>query len=1326
VIPTPRILLLALALAAALATATLLGGGPAAAAEQAPKAINGTLKTARAQVAPGRAVPFSARLDGAPATVRLQVVRPDGEVRGPFGPFAVRNGRLSGTLPAAATRGVKPGARTGYREVLGIYAVPADATGAKRATGPAAGRLAVEDAPADLVLESSFVSSVGWVKPGETFPFTVRVKNFQGARDGGTVTIAPPEGARFTSASAPGALRPDGTIAWAVGEVPAGAAGAPGAKALVVEARTRSLAQDPQIVWKNLSTTARLSNGATATTHGPKVIPQKETFDTARYGDRPFPVVPVDYYQRRHAPDNQADKLATKINDPNTVGSTFNLYQEMSYGQLFPSGTVPSDGIATADWSYEPGFGFTNTRPGQTCQTPTLNDAPGDAYQTLQPERIKDGWYQLPASTEYYGSDANGSALIGALTNQGSLQAIDSGCGPAGKAVYDAAQIADPEINYNDYDTDKDGVVDFFMMVFAGRGGNGDSQIPGEDGAYDNIWPHSSTLESSYTDPTTGQKGYISDDQLTDLEGRPLFWTDDSYTKKTTEPNERPVHVAVGPYNVNPETAIAKASVISHEYGHSLGLPDFYTLGDRGTYGDWNLMATDHSQNMDVFSRQELGWVVPRELEPGKETSVKGWKDSKVNTHRIDWKDPDGKPYTLTGPSVANGEAYVAKLPARQIIDPKTVPSGSHLYWSQSGNDFGCAPLKGHNIDIALPQLQEVPEGTKVTMTFKSSWDIEWDFDYGFVLGTADGGKTYESFPSAKGYSTNVTDPTEGNPNSSECLQTFDNGLTGTSQSYVDGSQAVDRKAGTFKAAPFVDDEYDLTALAGKASAVRFSYATDPGLARPGWFIDDVVIKAGDKEIYNSNFEQTDDNQIYNGGCREDLRTAQTCTRGWQYVAASEGSPADHAYYMEVRDRAGFDFDGHGEDDRADGPAFEPGLSLVYTDENHGYGNVGTDDPPAQNPLDSVPDDMTADTAAPDLNDAAWKATEGRDTFSDFGEGHVDNYSNPAEPDGKWRFAYDCLSFKVDSMAGDTPGPATSPGDITADVTFKMGALAAPFGAAKPPETDKDPDAPDPSDPAPKGCGGFDYGFTGDRGAPPEPITGNGSTTIAKPPGGGGDDKTGPVACKATAAFKGVSLKRRGRGKVRIAFTRRTELPVTVDVFRVSKGRSVIKERRVARFRNRTRSFTWNGKANVGGKRQKVGDGFYFVRYTMSQGSHRIGARRLVLRRRNGKFTRRPDFFRRDTCDLLVKFKLSRPVFGGRKKVALGAAYKLTSDARVTVTISQGGKVVKRYKAAKRAGGRTYRVKLAAGKRPRGDYKVRLKATSGAEKVNTVLTARKL
>ena len=56
--------------------------------------------------------------------------------------------------------------------------------------------------------------------------------------------------------------------------------------------------------------------------------------------------------------------------------------------------------------------------------------------------------------------------------------------------------------------------------------------------------------------------------------------------------DDLPVFVRVGPYNVNPETVFQSASVISHEYGHHLGLPDFYN-NDGVVYADLNLMASD-------------------------------------------------------------------------------------------------------------------------------------------------------------------------------------------------------------------------------------------------------------------------------------------------------------------------------------------------------------------------------------------------------------------------------------------------------------------------------------------------------------------------------------------------------------------------------------------------------------------------------------------------------------------------------------------------------------------------------------------------------------
>src|SRR6185503_9617251 len=164
-------------------------------------------------------------------------------------------------------------------------------------------------------------------------------------------------------------------------------------------------------------------------------------------------------------------------------------------------------------------------------------------------------------------------------------------------------------------------------------------------------------------------------------------------------------------------------------------------------------------------------------------TDVTNWSDSKLNTHRIDWQQPDGTPYRLTGGGVNNGEAYVAKLPTKAIIDPsKFDPAGpgvgasrDHAWWSKSGNDFGCAPVGGNSLDIYLPELEILPPGTPVTLTFKSLWDMEWDFDYGFVMLSTDDGVSYTSLPSANNY----TNPAAFNPQNSGCQGKYGNGITG-------------------------------------------------------------------------------------------------------------------------------------------------------------------------------------------------------------------------------------------------------------------------------------------------------------------------------------------------------------------------------------------------------------------------------------------------------------------------------------------------------------------------------------------------------------------
>ncbi|HEV3480293.1 MAG TPA: CARDB domain-containing protein, partial [Gaiellaceae bacterium] len=1017
-----------------------------------------------------------------PANVSATLHGPDGtQLAGPVTTTATSDGEFTVDFPGSATEGLQATAETNFELELAVRATatyndptpfvsgdvrdaasPAKTSGAWAGSG--SGPVVVRTPPDTLLIENSFVSSSGWVKPGDSYPFRVYVKNFTtSAASNAQVTIPAPDGVTFTQAKA---LAGSGTasaggssVTWSIPTVASG-----DTATLVVEAKADSIAQDEQIVWKDLSSTATLtyeghSGSLSDESHGPKVIPPSGGYETARYGDKPFPIVPVDYTDRKHEERHSGDALARKVNSPDVDGSTFNLYQEMSYGQLHPFGSVPSVGIATAGWDYPGGFRFSERELEKpTCRGFSYSNVNEVRGTPLYPERIHDGWYQLPGDTEYYGGDYPVFTATSAF-------GIDSACGETSKSVYDAAVIADPEIDYNNFDGDKDGVVDFFMMVFVGEGGNGASQL---GGGYDNIWPHSSSLEFAYEDEATGLAGYISDDQLTDHEGVPQCWTDATYSESAdcqanggTGRDDLPTYVRVGPYNVNPETAIDQASVIAHEYGHYLGLPDFYS-NSYSAYNDWNLMATDFSQHMTVFGKQDLGWVVPRFLQPGETRNVSNWNEIKNDTGEIQWQTPDGEPYTLSeangDQNIHNGEAYALKLPRRLVIDPekvRTQASAPWIWWSGRGNDFGCSPKGGHNLDIALPELENVAAGTPITVQFKSSFDIEWDFDYGFVQATTDG-VNYTSLPSAKGFTTSKAT----NPNGIGCLDSNDNGLTGTSGAHGAGAAQVahDRATTSYDSgSPFVEDEYNLSAYAGaRGFVLRLSYFTDGGLDRPGWFIDDLEVRAGNQVLYSSDFSEEDPLRLFPGGCGDEGRkVAAKCTDGWSRIQADQPSELDHAYYLELRDRSGFDFEGRGQADRGL-IGWAPGVLVEYTDEVRGYGNNGSGTPPRQHYLDSQPqpdydcgDNLTEEhpepavLTAPRCQDAAFTAAAGDNMFRDVG--WVDNFWDESSEDGLWHFDYGCLTLNVNSMAGDTGNSEALPSDLTANATISAGAGCSTF-----------------------------------------------------------------------------------------------------------------------------------------------------------------------------------------------------------------------------------------------------------------------------------------
>jgi hypothetical protein len=139
-----------------------------------------------------------------------------------------------------------------------------------------------------------------------------------------------------------------------------------------------------------------------------------------------------------------------------------------------------------------------------------------------------------------------------------------------------------------------------------------------------------------------------------------------------------------------------------------------------------------------------------------------------------------------------------------------------------------------------------------------------------------------------------------------------------------------------------------------------------------------------------------------------------------------------------------------------------------------------------------------------------------------------------------------------------------------------------------------------------------------------------------------------------------------------------------------------------------------------------VRDGYLFARFSMRGLSGLPDTRRIALRRVRGRFFLRPAFQRRDSCGLVRAYRLSGPAFGGTGGRPLGIAYRLARRARVSLAVSQGKRLVKRYRARTRKGGRVYRLRIRSARLGRGDYRVRLVARAGRQRVRSTLVSRRL
>ncbi len=183
------------------------------------------------------------------------------------------------------------------------------------------------------------------------------------------------------------------------------------------------------------------------------------------------------------------------------------------------------------------------------------------------------GPYTVSKNYAYYGAnDSNGSDVH------------------PGEMVVEAVNLADNDVNFANYDWDKDGYVDQVYVVYAGKG-------EADGGADDTIWPHEWNLYSAnyYSDGSGPQ-------------------TLDGVTINT---------YACGGEQNGSTGETAGIGTMCHEFSHCLGYPDFYDTdySDGQGMGYWDLMSSGsyngngyQPAGYTSYERWVAGWKTPTEL----------------------------------------------------------------------------------------------------------------------------------------------------------------------------------------------------------------------------------------------------------------------------------------------------------------------------------------------------------------------------------------------------------------------------------------------------------------------------------------------------------------------------------------------------------------------------------------------------------------------------------------------------------------------------------------------------------------------------------------
>lgn len=355
----------------------------------------------------------------------------------------------------------------------------------------------------------------------------------------------------------------------------------------------------------------------------------------------------------------------SKLNQHFKAQRSFNQHQEIQKPMKFPVVGSPKSLVILVEYQdvsftvQDPQEAFTNLLNEEAYSENGGTGSARDYFRdnsmgNFDPEFVVVGPYLLPQNMSYYGGNDNNGNDINPV-----------------QMVVDAVTAAYKDgVDLSEYDTDNDGYIDNVFVYYAGYN-------EAEWGGENTIWPHRWSVYRGYN--------YFGSEASITFNGKKLF-----------------DYACTSEFRGSSGANMAGIGTFVHEFGHVLGLPDFYATNGANhfTLNSWSVMDYGSYSNggktppgYSSYERFLIGFHTPEllaesvnniELEPLNASNV-SYLVSNTNEHNLNVNSPQPDEfYLLENRQKTGWDTY---LPGHGMLIYRVRHDNYKLYYNETNND---------------------------------------------------------------------------------------------------------------------------------------------------------------------------------------------------------------------------------------------------------------------------------------------------------------------------------------------------------------------------------------------------------------------------------------------------------------------------------------------------------------------------------------------------------------------------------------------------------------------------------------------------------------